>query len=1052
MPVALFKSNSAMPLKSFLSRLIWMCVLPLVLLAALLAFHQVRTLQARRDAEAASLARNFAVALDRNIAGRLSALQVLAASSALNSPKRLGEFYRAGHMIFNTRLPLGASLPDLPKVRGHSSVATALATGKPSIGDMFFGPVVKLQLVSIAVPVYREGRVDLLLAITEARQFQHSLDELTIPEGWSISVLDGKDEVVASRRAATRSGHTGADLAEGRFVIKSALSPWTVVLEIPRDRYLAPTLSAVAVLAAAILAATFASVLGGMFASRRLARSVAALAGTAQSDPRHPLITEIETVRTMLVEAAASREGAESTLRKSEERYRSLVESAPIAIFINRDGRIEYANAAAVRLFGYGSARDLLGSSPFDLVHPNFHAAMKERISVVLRGGSVPLVETVIVQAGGIERAVEVVAALCVDGQGPAVQVMMRDVTERKQAEGALRESEERMRQLGDNLPDSYVYQYTQDADGTPRFLYLSVGVERLHGVSREEVLRDAGALHGQIDPVQIQAMAALEADSLHEMTDFGMELHMCRADGRWRWMQVRSRPRRREDGRVVWDGVATDVTDRKQAETWLRESEAKYRLTLDCMLEGCQIVGFDWRYLYLNDAAQMHNRRPNTELLGRTVMECWPGITETYVFGREEDCMRDRTPQHLNSEFVFPDGHTGWFRLIIQPMAEGIAIFSEDITDRKLAEDAARLSTQLLLRAEEKAHLGHWRYDLRRADLFCSEETCRILGVDRDHFAFGPVPYEELVHPDDLAGAKKELARLLRDGKSELDSRILRPDGEVRYVALTGELVREEAGEAAAMFGTIQDMTRLKRQERELHDKNAELERFTYMISHDLKSPLVTVKTFLGYLEEDLAGSDRESIRKDLFYMNSAADKMDRLLHELLEMSRIGRVVKPPVPVGFDELVAEALNAVAGSVAERGVELRVCAEPLVLYGDRSRLVEIWQNLLENAVKFMGEQPAPLIEIGWTRQESGTIFYVKDNGQGVDPRYARKIFGLFEKLDPKAEGTGLGLALVTRIVELYGGSIWLEPERTVGSCFRFVLPDALPEKQKGATL
>jgi PAS domain S-box-containing protein len=131
----------------------------------------------------------------------------------------------------------------------------------------------------------------------------------------------------------------------------------------------------------------------------------------------------------------------------------------------------------------------------------------------------------------------------------------------------ALRESEERLRQLGDNLPESYVYQYLREADGTPRFVYLSVGVEKLHGVSRQDVLRDAGTLHRQIDPEQMPALAAAEAASLQNMTDLRLELRICRADGRWRWLKVLSRPRRKACGQIIWDGVATDITERKRAE-----------------------------------------------------------------------------------------------------------------------------------------------------------------------------------------------------------------------------------------------------------------------------------------------------------------------------------------------------------------------------------------------------------------------------------------------------------------------------------------------------
>ncbi|MFZ1984247.1 MAG: sensor histidine kinase [Desulfatitalea sp.] len=248
----------------------------------------------------------------------------------------------------------------------------------------------------------------------------------------------------------------------------------------------------------------------------------------------------------------------------------------------------------------------------------------------------------------------------------------------------------------------------------------------------------------------------------------------------------------------------------------------------------------------------------------------------------------------------------------------------------------------------------------------------------------------------------------------------------------LTREVAARELTEAS-----------LREREQELERKNAELERFTYTISHDLKSPLVTVKTFAGYLVQDLIQGDSERIEKDLHFIRGAADKMDRLLDELLEMSRIGRMVNAPVAVAFRALVDEALNAVAGSISTTGTTVQVADLALTLHGDRPRLVEIWQNLVENAVKYMGDQPAPCIEIGATPNGPETVFFVRDNGMGIDPRYHAKIFGWFQKLDPKSSGTGLGLALAKRIVELYKGAIRLESQGAgQGTCFYFTLPEA----------
>lgn len=226
-----------------------------------------------------------------------------------------------------------------------------------------------------------------------------------------------------------------------------------------------------------------------------------------------------------------------------------------------------------------------------------------------------------------------------------------------------------------------------------------------------------------------------------------------------------------------------------------------------------------------------------------------------------------------------------------------------------------------------------------------------------------------------------------------------------------------------------------------ELKAKNAELERFTYTVSHDLKSPLITISGFTGFLEQDVLAGDVECIREDIAHINAAVARMKRLLDELLELSRIGRIMNPPEEVAFADIVGEAIEMVRGCIEACGIVVEVAPDLPIVYGDRVRLVEVVQNLLDNACKFMGEQPRPRVEIGTcgTNADGKPILFVRDNGIGIDPQYHDKIFGLFNKLDPQSEGTGIGLALVKAIVEVHGGSIWIESELGAGTTFYFTL-------------
>jgi len=227
----------------------------------------------------------------------------------------------------------------------------------------------------------------------------------------------------------------------------------------------------------------------------------------------------------------------------------------------------------------------------------------------------------------------------------------------------------------------------------------------------------------------------------------------------------------------------------------------------------------------------------------------------------------------------------------------------------------------------------------------------------------------------------------------------------------------------------------------KELEAKNAELERFTYTVSHDLKSPLITISGFLGLLEADAKSGNTEKFKGDLQRINEAAEKMQRLLNELLELSRIGRLVNPSSDTSFEKIVEEALTLTRGRLMAGHIKVNVEKDLPIIHGDRPRLVEVMQNLIDNAAKFIGDQSTPTIEIGVQKQDRQQLFFVKDNGIGIDLAYHERIFGLFDKLDPRSEGTGVGLALAKRIIEVHGGRIWVESEgKGKGSMFCFTLP------------
>jgi signal transduction histidine kinase len=255
--------------------------------------------------------------------------------------------------------------------------------------------------------------------------------------------------------------------------------------------------------------------------------------------------------------------------------------------------------------------------------------------------------------------------------------------------------------------------------------------------------------------------------------------------------------------------------------------------------------------------------------------------------------------------------------------------------------------------------------------------------------------------------------------------------------------IVQDENG--THFDGTVEDITKRKQVEeardllvKELESKNVEMERFIYTVSHDLRSPLVTISGFTGFLKSDLLEGNLVGADADLNVINSTVAKMDLLLRDTLELSRIGRIVNPPDIVSFEDMAREARNQLVELTRANGVKVEVASDLPFVYVDHMRIVEVLVNLIENSIKYMGDQICPKIEIGY-RQSDGT-FFVRDNGIGIDPSQHHKVFELFYKIDGKSEGTGAGLAIVKRIIEVHGGRIWIESELGKGCMVCFTLP------------
>jgi PAS domain S-box-containing protein len=365
-------------------------------------------------------------------------------------------------------------------------------------------------------------------------------------------------------------------------------------------------------------------------------------------------------------------------------------------------------------------------------------------------------------------------------------------------------------------------------------------------------------------------------------------------------------------------------------------------------------------------------------------------------------------------------------------------------------ARDRAETISEALREGEERlrlaldaGHQGIYDVDLTHNTYQTSPEYAQMLGHDPASFAESQEAWLNRTHPEDRQQTH-EAFQSCASGQSpeyRIEHRQRTPDGQWKWILSVGRIAAQAPdGKPSRLIGTCTDITEIKNAQETLQQRNEELTRFVYTVSHDLKSPLVTIKTFLGYLENDLRKQDEKRIRSDMDYMSKSTNKMILMLEELLELARAAHKIDSFETFTLQDIAQEAADLVAGAIAQHNVQLDITPTPYQLNGDRRRLLEVFQNLIDNAVKFMGNQPHPRIEITVDDQEEVPVIIVRDNGGGIDPKYQDRIFGLFEKLEPDSPGSGIGLALVQQIIQLHGGRISIHSKGLGhGTAFRFTL-------------
>jgi PAS domain S-box-containing protein len=517
------------------------------------------------------------------------------------------------------------------------------------------------------------------------------------------------------------------------------------------------------------------------------------------------------------------------------------------------------------------------------------------------------------------------------------------DITARKQAEELLAMSEERYRTLAQRFgtliaaskTGAWEYNTTTAEGWFSREYYSMLGYKDEH--DPELQADDArkmwiGLIHPDDRDVAREKFRAYLREPVGMYENI---FRMRHKSGDWIWVWSRGRTLTDQNGKygTLTVGTHIDITERKEAEERLAKSEERFRHALDNMMEGIQIIDRDCRYVYVNDAVTAHARLSADQLLGRTMMECYPGFEDTKVYGLIRKCIEQGESFHFDNEFTFASGEVAYFDMSIQPVPQGVFILSIETTERKKAELKVRQFNE-------------------------------------------------------------ELERTIEERTSQLKS------------------------------------------------VNKELEAFSYSVSHDLRAPLRAVNGFSEMVQQQYGDKLDDNGRRLLGIIRDNATTMGQLIDDLLEFSRTGRKELSFMKVDMNQLANEALTELQQQQSVNASQ--VVIEPLpVVMADRQLMKQVMVNLLSNALKYSSKKEAPLIRVWSEQAEEGITFHVSDNGVGFDMAYVDKLFGVFQRLHSKREfeGTGVGLALVQRIIARHGGRVWAEGIVGEGATFHFTVPE-----------
>jgi len=784
--------------------------------------------------------------------------------------------------------------------------------------------------------------------------------------------------------------------------------------------------------------------------------------------PIELMLSPLESPEGILVTAAirniSVRKAAETHLAQMEGRYRGLLEAAPDAmVVVNQGGEIVLLNVQAEKQFGY-RRDELLGQKVTNIIPDGFAERL---VSDGLRSAEDALaqrigtgIELTARRKDGSEFPIELMLSPLESTEGILVTAAIRNISVRKAAETHLAQMEGRYRGLLEAAPDAMVV-----VNQRGEIVLLNVQAEKQFGYRRDELLGQKVTNiipEGFAERLVSDGLRSAE-DALAQQIGTGIELTARRKDGSEFPIELMLSPLESTEGILVTAAIR-NISVRKTAETYLAQMEGRYRGLLEAAPDAMVVVNQRGEIVLLNVQAEKQFGYRRDELLGQKVTNIIPeGFAERLVsdgLRSAEDALAQQIGTGIELMVRRKDGSEFPIELMLSPLesAEGILVTAaiRDISVRRNAErHLAQMEGRyrgLLEAAPDAMVVVNQRGEIvllnLRAEKQFGYRRNELLGQKVTNII--PEGFAERLVSDGLRSAEDALAQQIGTG-IELHGR--RKDGSTFPI----ELMLSPLGSAEGILVTaaIRDITTRKKADahllqkmEELNSSNEELAQFAYIASHDLQEPLRMVASYTTLLARRYKGKLDSDADEFIAFAVDGANRMQRLILDLLAYSRVGSQGKELSETSSAEALQQALVNLRGAIEESGALVTSDALPTVL-AEQVQLIQLFQNLVGNAIKY--QRPGvPHVHIAAARNGGGKwAFSVQDNGLGIEPQYFEKIFGMFQRLHKREEfaGTGIGLAICKKIVERHGGSISVESSPGEGSTFRFDLAGSGSSKQ-----